>query len=95
MADTHTTPPASDDKRVLEEALAGLQGIASQFGGTCINDARARPQYARDIATVPGELRAAIDAGRISATRRRKQLPYETKSWNWHVVEAARPRARM
>lgn len=32
MADTYTTPPASDDKRVLEEALAGLQGTASQFG---------------------------------------------------------------
>ena len=66
MADTHTTSPASSDNRALEEALAGLQGTASQFGATCINDARARLQYARDIAAVPGELRAAIDAGRVS-----------------------------
>jgi hypothetical protein len=68
MADTHTAAPASGDKRALEEALAGLQGTASQFGATCINDARARLQYARDIAAVPGELRAAIDAGRISVS---------------------------
>jgi len=66
MADTHTTSPASSDNRALEEALAGLQGTASQFGATCINDARARLQYARDIAAVPGELRAAINAGRVS-----------------------------
>lgn len=68
MADTHTTSPASSDNRALEEALAGLQGTASQFGATCINDARARLQYARDIAAVPGELRAAIDAGRVSVS---------------------------
>jgi len=68
MADTHTASPTSGDKRALEEALAGLQGTASQFGATCINDARARLQYARDIAAVPGELRAAIDAGRMSVS---------------------------
>jgi len=44
------------------------QGIASQFGATCINDARARLLYARDIAAVPGELRAAINAGSISVS---------------------------
>ena len=68
MADTHTASRASADNRALEEALAGLQGTASQFGAICINDARARLQYARDIAAVPGELRAAIDAGRISVS---------------------------
>lgn len=68
MANTHPASPASGDSRALEEALAGLQGTASQFGATCINDARARLQYARDIAAVPGELRAAIEAGRISVS---------------------------
>jgi len=68
MADTHAASPTSGGTRTLEEALAGLQGTASQFGALCINDARARLQYARDIAVVSDELRVAVNAGHISVS---------------------------
>jgi hypothetical protein len=66
MADTHRIAPASGEKRVLEEALAALQATASQFGAACVNDARMRLQYARDVAAASRELREASEAGRIS-----------------------------
>jgi hypothetical protein len=96
MADTHTASPASDDKRVLEEALAGLQETASQFG------AHASTTHEQDSNMPATSLRSQANSERpsmlaafLSAMRRLKQLRYETESWNWRVVEAARLHTRM
>ncbi len=89
MADSHTASPVAGDNRALEDALAGLQATASQVGATCINDARARLQYARDIAAVPNELRAAIDAGRISI----REATAQAVAMRNQIMEFARRRS--
>jgi hypothetical protein len=90
MADTHKIAPASGEKRVLEEALAALQATASQFGAACVNDARMRLQYARDVAAASRELREASEARRISVHEAAAQrLQCAIRLWNLRVVEAA------
>ena len=58
---------SSNERQVLERALAELQATASLFGTACIHDARVRMRYANDIAQTSKELREAVSAGSMSA----------------------------
>jgi len=55
-----------NDRRAFSSVLASLQGTASNFASHCIQDARVREQYLRDIQKMSSEFVSAVESGQMS-----------------------------
>lgn len=55
-----------NDQRAFSAALASLQGTAANFAAHCIQDARVREQYLRDIQKMSAEFSRAVETGQMT-----------------------------
>ncbi|MGF6879238.1 hypothetical protein [Paraburkholderia sp. MM5477-R1] len=67
------TTMISTQPQPLDEALAALQGTASQFAATCIRDERVRAQYLRDIQAMSGNFQQRVRSGGLSVAEAAEQ----------------------